>query len=82
MVHMIKMAVKQRYNERELSPAIEGFASARAKSISLLRGLPPDAWTRPAQFANRTINLRELIEMMVEHDRGHLSSIGVCSWLR
>jgi hypothetical protein len=70
-----QMAIARRYNERELEPALEDFASARAESISLLKGLPPDAWTRSAQFGNRTINLRELIEMMVEHDRGHLSSI-------
>ena len=38
-----QMAIERRYNERELSPAIEGFASARAESISLPRGLPRDA---------------------------------------
>ena len=70
-----QLAIARRYNERELTPALEEFASARAESISLLRGLPPAAWARSAHFANRTIDLRELIEMMVEHDRGHLSSI-------
>jgi hypothetical protein len=70
-----QMAIARRYNERELAPAVEGFASARAESIRLLKGVPPDAWTRAAQFANLTISLRELIEMMLEHDRGHLSSI-------
>jgi hypothetical protein len=70
-----QMAIARRYNERELAPALEEFASARAESISLLKGLPPEAWARPGSFANRTIDLRELIEMMVEHDRGHLSSI-------
>jgi hypothetical protein len=70
-----QMAIARRYNERELTAAVEGFACARAESISLLKGLPPKAWARSAHFANRTIDLRELIEMMVEHDRGHLSSI-------
>jgi DinB superfamily len=70
-----QMAIERRYNELELAPAVEDFANARAESISLLTGLAPDAWTRPAQFANRKINLQELIEMMVEHDRGHISSI-------
>jgi hypothetical protein len=30
---------------------------------------------RLAHFANRVIDLRTLINMMVEHDHGHLSSI-------
>ena len=70
-----QMAVARRYNERELAPALEEFACARVESIRLLKGLPPEAWARPARFANRTVDLRELIEMMVEHDRGHVSSI-------
>ena len=70
-----QMAIVRRYNERELVPALEDFACARAESIGLLKGLPPEAWTRSAHFASRTMDLRELIEMMVEHDRGHLSSI-------
>jgi hypothetical protein len=69
------MAIVRRYNERELATALEEFACARAQSIRLLKSLPPEAWARPAHFANRTIDLRELIEMMVDHDRGHLSSI-------
>ncbi len=70
-----QMAIVRRYNERELAPALEDFACARAESIGLLKGLPPEAWARSAHFASRTMDLRELIEMMVEHDRGHLSSI-------
>ena len=70
-----QMAMVRRYNERELAPAVEDFACARTESIGLLKGLPPEAWARPAQFANRTIDLRELVGMMVEHDRGHLASI-------
>jgi hypothetical protein len=30
---------------------------------------------RSAYFANRVIDLRALIDMMVDHDQGHLSSI-------
>jgi hypothetical protein len=70
-----QMAVARRYNQRELAPALDEFACARAESIRLLKGLPPEAWARPARFANRTVDLRELIEMMVEHDGGHVSSI-------
>lgn len=70
-----RMAIERRYNELELAPAIAGFAAARAESLALLKGLPTEAWARQAHFANRFIDLRTLIDMMVEHDHGHLSSI-------
>src|ERR1700722_14577692 len=67
-----RMAVERRYNDLELAPAIAGFAVARAESLALLKGLPIEAWMRQAHFANRVIDLRTLIDMMVEHDHGHL----------
>jgi hypothetical protein len=69
------MAVERRYNELDLAPALAGFAAARAQSLALLKGLPTEAWMRRAHFANRVIDLRTLIDMMLEHDHGHLSSI-------
>jgi hypothetical protein len=70
-----RMAIERRYNELELGPAIAGFATAREESLALLQGLPTEAWMRRALLANRIIDLRALIHMMVDHDRGHLSNI-------
>ena len=70
-----RLAIERRYNELDLAPAIAGFASARAESLALLKGLPAEAWIRQAHFANRVIDLQTLIHMMVDHDHGHLSSI-------
>jgi DinB superfamily len=70
-----RMAIDRRYNELELAPAIAEFAAARAESLALLKRLPAEAWSRQAHFANRIIDLKTLIAMMVDHDRGHLSSI-------
>jgi hypothetical protein len=70
-----RMAIERRYNELELAQAMAGFAAARAESLALLKGLPAGAWSRQAHFANRLIDLKMLIAMMVDHDRGHLSSI-------
>jgi hypothetical protein len=69
------MAVERRYNDLELSAAIAGFSAARAESLRLLQGLPAEAWKRRGEFENRAIDLKALIDMMVEHDRGHLLSI-------
>jgi DinB superfamily len=70
-----RMAIERRYNELELGPAIAGFAVARGESLALLQGLPTESWMRQALFASRIIDLRTLIHMMVDHDRGHLSNI-------
>jgi DinB family protein len=70
-----RMAILRRYNELQLPAALAGFAAARAESLRLLEGLPAQAWTRRAEFENRWIDLRDLIDMMIEHDQGHLSSI-------
>jgi hypothetical protein len=69
------MAIERRYMELELPAAIDGFAAARAASLALLRELPLQDWMRRAEFENRIIDLETLIDMMVEHDRGHLLSI-------
>ena len=69
------MAIERRYIELELAAAIDGFAAARAASLTLLRGLPLQDWMRRAEFEARIIDLKTLIGMMVEHDRGHLLSI-------
>ena len=70
-----RMAVERRYNDLEVTAAIAGFSAARTDSLRLLRGLPAEAWMRRAEFENRAIDLKTLIDMMVEHDQGHLLSI-------
>jgi hypothetical protein len=70
-----RMAVERRYNDLEPTTAIAGFVAARAESLRLLQGLPAETWMRRGEFENRAIDLKTLIDMMVEHDRGHLLSI-------
>jgi hypothetical protein len=70
-----RLAVERRYIDLELPAAIDGFAAARAASLALLRGLPLQDWARRAEFENSVIDLKTLLDMMVDHDRGHLSSI-------
>ena len=70
-----RMANERRYNDLELTEAIAGFSAARTESLRLLRGLPAETWMRRGEFENRVIDLKTLIDMMVEHDQGHLLSI-------
>ena len=39
-------AVRLRYNEREMSPALEAFRSARETTVQLLRLMSDDDWVR------------------------------------
>jgi hypothetical protein len=70
-----QMAMARRYNELDPARAVAEFASARTESLVLLNGLAAEAWARRAYYANRTLDLRALIQSMVEHDHAHLSSI-------
>jgi len=70
-----RLATERQYIARELEPALEGFAAARAESLLLLRALAEEDYRRTAQFESRTITLRDLIGMMDEHDEAHLSCL-------
>ena len=70
-----RMAIERRYNDLEPTAAIAGFSAARTESVTLLQGLQSEAWMRRAEFENRVIDLKTLIDMMVEHDQGHLLNV-------
>jgi FMN phosphatase YigB (HAD superfamily) len=61
------------YNEQDGFQALREFISARLETLSLLEGLAPGDWQRPARHAifSRT-NLAELVGIMVKHDQVHV----------
>jgi len=69
------LARERRYLERELGTALDEFAQYREASVGLLGPLHDGAWLRTAIFENRTLNLRELVTGMVEHDESHLAAL-------
>lgn len=70
-----QLAIDRRYNELALEPAIEGFSAARAASMQLLRSATSNDWTRQALFEGQMLTLAGLVEVMMEHDRGHFSCL-------
>lgn len=42
-----EFAIKLRYNEREMGPALEAFRSARASTVQLLLLMSEEDWKRP-----------------------------------
>jgi hypothetical protein len=70
------LARDRRYLEQDAQTALLDFAAAREKSVALLSGAPREAFTREGEFENvGRVSLGRLVEMMREHDRGHLEEI-------
>ncbi len=70
------LARERRYIDQDPDEALRAFAAARARSVELLRGADESALARAGTFENvGRISLAKLVEMMREHDRGHLRDL-------
>jgi len=59
-----------------LAELVEQFRASRAKTLALLRGLPPGAWQRRATLPGEgETTLRWLVQRLVEHDTQSLANI-------
>ncbi len=69
-------AAERDYLNADGAAAMAAFADARRATIAHLRGLAPDAYNRTARHAllGRT-SLRELIEVILDHDQVHLREL-------
>lgn len=70
------LARERRYNEQELRPALDAFLSMRRRSLGILISLSPQQLARRGRFEHvGEINLAALLELWVEHDRGHIQEL-------
>lgn len=69
------LAALRRYNEQPLGPALKDFAQARQASVDRLSGIAEDQLARTARLGDEPITLGRLLQVMLDHDRGHLDSI-------
>ena len=71
-----QLAIDRQYNQQNLDEAVAAFNSARTKSIDLITGYSEDILSRIGTFEDfGDMTLAGLLEVMVEHDRGHLADI-------
>jgi hypothetical protein len=71
-----RLAIERNYNEEDGKAALDAFCSARGKNIDLLKNLSPEQLTRAGTLEGvGMINLEKLMDMMVEHDQGHLEEL-------
>ena len=59
------------FGERELAGLVEEFATVRAATIALLRGLPHEAWPRRGAANGAEVSVRALAAIIAGHELHH-----------
>ena len=69
------VARERKYFEQDAKLAAQDFAAARRELTGLLAPLTEEDLARRARFGGESITFRRLVEMILEHDRGHREEI-------
>jgi hypothetical protein len=69
------VAAERDYLSQDARVAAQEFAAARREVTGLLAATTPGDLEREAMFGGRRITLRELVELMEEHDLAHREEI-------
>lgn len=73
-----RLAIERDYNKQNVEEALAAFREARLRNLELLTGLSADQLDRVGTLENvGVINLKQLIEMMKEHDQGHVTEMAI-----
>ena len=73
-----RLALERDYNSQDASEALEAFSTARRRNIEQLRRVIPGQTAREGNLEGvGVISLARLLEMMLEHDQGHVIELSV-----
>lgn len=71
-----QFATKLRYNERDMTPALEAFRSARATTVPLLRLMSEDDWQRAGTHTESgRYTAEDWLRIYAAHARDHAAQI-------
>ena len=71
-----RLAIERDYNRQNLKEALATFTSARRSNLALLEKATPAELARTGDLEmTGLISLRRLVEMMCDHDEGHLEDL-------
>ena len=71
-----RLAIERDYNRQNLKEALSTFTSARRNNLAILEKTTPEELERTGDLElSGSISLRKLVEMMCEHDEGHLEDL-------
>lgn len=72
-----QFAAKLRYNEREMSPALEAFRAARATSAQLIDMMTEDDWRREGTHSESgSYTAEDWLRIYAAHAHNHAAQIG------
>ncbi len=73
-----RLAEERDYNNQDASKALEAFMTARKRNLEQLRRVTPEQTERQGNLEGiGVISLARLLEMMLEHDQGHVIELSV-----
>jgi hypothetical protein len=71
-----KFAERLRYNERDVSPALEAFRAARSTSLQILHNLSEEDWQREGWHTESgRYSVEKWLEIYAAHAHGHADQI-------
>jgi len=71
-----KLAAERDYNQQDLHDALADFTRARNENLNTLRNASEDEFDREGELEGvGRMNLGQLMQMMWEHDEGHLDEL-------
>ncbi|HKE55416.1 MAG TPA: DinB family protein [Pyrinomonadaceae bacterium] len=71
-----RVASERHYNRQNLDEALGGFTRARRENVALLRTIDEGQFKRTGELQGvGQVTLDRLLEMMLEHDEGHLEDL-------
>jgi len=73
-----RLALERDYNSQDLMTALNTFAEARKANVSRLRDIDPSELEKAGKLEGvGEVTLERLLEMMIEHDEGHLAELQI-----
>jgi len=73
-----RLAIERDYNRQSVNEALEAFTSARRQNVAVLSETAAADFEREGDMEGLgRITLRKLLEMMCEHDEGHVDDLRV-----
>ena len=73
-----RLAIERDYNHQNANEALEQFTRARVSNVEILRGLSGTEMSREGILEGvGRVNLEKLVQMMREHDEGHVSELKI-----
>jgi hypothetical protein len=70
-----RLAIERDYNKQSLSDALASFGSARQQNLNVLNNSAVDFLRTGELEGVGSVTLRKLLEMMFEHDQGHMEEL-------